>query len=105
MQGKPIAMRHVREVLRLKASGASINLISRCVGIARSTAGDVIKRAGAAGLAWPLPEEITDAGLAAALFKLGRCDDVQKEYERVKDFDPKISELMRRDFDLGEPRP
>ena len=41
--------------------------------------------------------------LAAALFKLGRRDEVLKEYERVKEFDPKISELMRREFQIGEP--
>ena len=36
--------------------------------------------------------------LGAALFKLGRYDEVRAEYERVKGFDPKISEQMRRDF-------
>jgi len=41
--------------------------------------------------------------LAATLFKLGRRDEVQKEYERVKEFDPKISDLMRREFGIGEP--
>jgi Flp pilus assembly protein TadD len=40
--------------------------------------------------------------LAAALAKLGRRDELRAEYERVKDFDPKISELMRREFGLSE---
>lgn len=40
--------------------------------------------------------------LAAALAKLGRRDELRAEYERVKDFDPKISELMRREFGLNE---
>jgi Flp pilus assembly protein TadD len=40
--------------------------------------------------------------LAAALAKLGRRDELQAEYQRVKDFDPKISELMRREFGLSE---
>ena len=39
--------------------------------------------------------------VAAVLFKLGRRDEVRAEYERVKEFDPKVSELMRREFDLG----
>jgi transposase len=69
MQGKPIDMRHVREVLRLKAGGASEREISRAVNIARSTVGEVAKRAKAAGLSWPLPAGLSDAALAAALFK------------------------------------
>lgn len=36
--------------------------------------------------------------LAAALHKLGRHEEVQAEYERVRSFDPKVSEQMRRDF-------
>lgn len=40
--------------------------------------------------------------LAAALHKLGRHEDVRAEYRRVKGFDPKISEQMRRDFGVSE---
>ena len=75
MQGKPILMRHVREVLRLKASGASINLISRCVRIARSTIGEVMKRAAAAFADdWtaeaPGAERAVDRDMAALTFKI-----------------------------------
>jgi Flp pilus assembly protein TadD len=38
--------------------------------------------------------------LAAELAKLGRRDEVRAEYERVKQFDPKISDLMRRELGL-----
>jgi len=41
--------------------------------------------------------------LATALHKLGRRDEVQAEYLRVKDFDPKVSALMRREFGLEDP--
>ena len=41
--------------------------------------------------------------LAAALFKLGRRDELQREYERVKQFDPKVSALMRADFGIHDP--
>jgi Flp pilus assembly protein TadD len=40
--------------------------------------------------------------LAAVLFKLGRRDQVRAEYERVKEFDPKVSDLMRREFAIGD---
>jgi transposase len=62
-------MRHVRETLRLKAGGASNRMIAGSLGIARSTVAEVVARAAAAGLSWPLPEETTDAALAAAIFK------------------------------------
>lgn len=69
MQGRAIEMRHVREILRLKRSGASNRTIAGCVGLARSTVAQVVERAAAAGLAWPLPPETTDAVLSAAIFK------------------------------------
>ena len=36
--------------------------------------------------------------LAAAWFKLGEPENVQKEYRRVKKFDPRIAERLRVDF-------
>lgn len=40
--------------------------------------------------------------LAAALAKLGRRDEVIAEYLRVKEFDPKVSALMRREFEIED---
>ncbi len=69
MRGKQIEMHHIREVLRLQATGASNRMISGCLGIARSTVADVIGRAAAAGLSWPEAGALTDADLAATIFK------------------------------------
>jgi len=41
--------------------------------------------------------------LADVLHKLGRRDEVRAEYLRVKDFDPKVSALIRRDFAIEDP--
>jgi transposase len=68
MQGKQTEMHHVRNILRLKAQGASDKLTARCVGLARSTVQATIKRAAAAGLEWPLDETLSDEALAALLF-------------------------------------
>ena len=69
MRGKSLKMHHIREVLRLAATGTSNRMISGCLGIARSTVADVLGRAAEAGLAWPLAPEMGDAELAQALYQ------------------------------------
>ena len=50
-------MRHIQEILRLKhQSQLSIREIARSCGLPASTVGDYLKRAQAAGIAWPLPD-------------------------------------------------
>ena len=68
MPAERIAMRQVRDVLRLNAAGVSGNEIARRVGVAPSTVRLTLKRLAAAGLGWPLPAEMTDAVLEARLF-------------------------------------
>jgi transposase len=68
MPAERIAMRHVRDVLRLRAAGVSGNEIARRVGVAPSTVRLTLQRLAAAGLSWPLPAELTDAALEAQLF-------------------------------------
>jgi transposase len=63
-------MRRIRELLRLKFGGGdtSDRAIARQLGVARSTVQDYLARIEAAGLSWPLPEEVTDAVLEQRLF-------------------------------------
>jgi transposase len=61
MPAERTTMRHVREVLRL-------NEIARRIGIAPSTVRTTIRRFQAAGLSWPLPDDMADAALEARLF-------------------------------------
>src|SRR5712672_1046259 len=58
MPAERIAMRQVRDVLRLKAAGVSGNEIARRVGVAPSTVRLTLKRLAVAGLTWPLPAGI-----------------------------------------------
>jgi len=69
MPAERTTMRQVREVLRLKfVGGVPTREIARRIGVAASTARTTIRRFQAAGLSWPLPEELTDAALEARLF-------------------------------------
>jgi transposase len=68
MPSERLAMRRVRDVIRLKSAGMAIREIARRVGAAPSTVRLTLKRVEAAGLSWPLPEEVTDRTLEARLF-------------------------------------
>jgi hypothetical protein len=68
MPAERIAMRQVRDVLRLKTAGVGSNEIARRVGVAPSTVRLTLKRLAVAGLSWPLPAELSDAALETQLF-------------------------------------
>jgi transposase len=68
MPAERIGMRGAREVIRLKSSCVSTHEIARRLGVARSTVRETLKRAETAGLGWPLPEDMNDPALEAALY-------------------------------------
>lgn len=70
MPAERTTMRQVREVLRLKFAGVPTREIARRIGVAASTARATIDRFRAAGLSWPLPDELTDAALETRLYTL-----------------------------------
>jgi transposase len=62
-------MRKIRDVLRLRAQGdLSHRQIARSLGLGRSTVAEYLDRAVRAGLGWPLPEGVDEAGLERLLF-------------------------------------
>jgi transposase-like protein len=64
MPAERTIMRQVREVLRSKfVGGVPISEIARRIGVAASTVRATIRRFQAAGLSWPLSEEMTDVVL------------------------------------------
>ncbi len=68
MARKPITMRYVKDILRLKHQNQlSVREIAGSCGLPTSTVGDYLQRAQEAGLTWPLPEGITDAELSQRL--------------------------------------
>ena len=65
---RELTMRQLRHLLRLRHEGVSAREIGRRLGVARSTIQDNLKRVAAAGLQWPLPEDVTDEILEGRLF-------------------------------------
>ncbi len=65
---RELSMRQLRHLLRLRHGGVSAREIGRLLGAARSTVQEYLKRASAAGLAWPLAEDVTDEVLEQRLF-------------------------------------
>jgi len=62
-------MRNIKEILRLKwLNGVSARSIARSCDIPRSSVGDCLQRATAAGLSWPLPTEMNDTRLERLLY-------------------------------------
>ncbi len=69
MPRKRVAMRKIKEVLRLKyACGLSERQIAESCGLGKTTVGEYLQRAEMAGLSWPLAAELDEAALEARLF-------------------------------------
>lgn len=69
MPRERVSVRKIREILRLHLqAGLSGRQIASSCNLARSTVADYLRRAGAAGLSWPLPEQLDDGALEGILF-------------------------------------
>ena len=69
MPAERLSMRQIREVLRLRfASELPQRAIATSLGLSQGAVSGYLSRARAAGVAWPLPEDLDDAQLEALLF-------------------------------------
>lgn len=69
MPAQRLSMRRIRELLRLRfGARLSDRAIARQLGVARSTVQDYVGRLTAAGITWPVPDELTDEVLEQRLF-------------------------------------
>ena len=68
MARQRLPMRKIRDVLRLTAAGLSSRKVAASLSVGATTVVDCLCRARAVGLAWPLPDELTDEVLAARLY-------------------------------------
>jgi len=93
-----IDMRKIREVLRL-ALGEELSRrqVSAASGVPLTTVNDYLRRAASAGLKWPLPGELDDAGLEALLYPPAAPSVVSRP---APDWDRVHKELRRKGVTL-----
>ena len=76
-----VAMRLVRDCLRLKSGGVSTREIARRIGVAPSTVRLTLRRCEAVGLVWPLDAALTDTALEQRLFANAGKKQGHRRYE------------------------
>jgi transposase len=92
-------MRRIKEVLRLRYElGLGQRQIPRSCSIGQSTVFGYLKRAEAAGLRWPLPDDWDDERLERSLFAYGRHQ--QRSPERAQPDFESIHEQLKRHSNL-----
>jgi transposase len=99
MPAERIGMRDAREIIRLNCSGLSTHEIARRLGMARSTVRETLKRVDGAGLSWPLPEDMNDEALEAALYASRRSKRGHRRMEEP-DWAGAHRELKRKQVTL-----
>ncbi len=91
MPATRLSMRKTKEILRLRlGQGLSLRATALSCAVGPSTVHDVVARARAAGVGWPLPEDLDEATLEARLYpppgaRLGRAQpDLKYIYRELK---------------------
>jgi hypothetical protein len=95
MPGKRLSMRKIREALRLKAAGFAKREIATSIGAGKSTVYEMLARAEALGLTWPLPDDLNDERLEEMLYPPPSAELVSRR--PVPDWRAVQRELKRRD--------
>jgi transposase len=90
-------MRKIREGLRLAAAGHSQREIGRSLNVSHNTIAEYLRRAAAAGLSWPLPQELADAALEQRLFPV---EGASKRARPLPDWAEVHRELKRKGVTL-----
>lgn len=68
MPNPRLSMRKTKEIIRLSSCGLSLRQISNSAAVSVGKASDIVKRACAASLQWPLPEGMDDVALENVLY-------------------------------------
>jgi len=85
----------IREVLRLQVEGLSHRQIALSVSCARTTVQEILRRARAAGITWPLPDELDEVALRSKLYP-SQCAKESAALRPKPDFAQVLQELSRK---------
>jgi transposase len=104
-------MRQIREVLRLHHEvHLGERQIAAICGVGKGTVQRFLQRAGAAGLAWPLPEELDDTQLEKLLFPpvptptgARQPPDFTKVHHELKSNRSVTLQLLWEEYKEGQP--
>lgn len=100
MSQERLSMRKIKEVLRLKwVSHQSNRAIARSCRISHSTVREYLKRASAAGLQWPLPEDLDEESLYVRLYPESQGTG-RKVDQAIPDWEHTHQELKKRKVTL-----
>ena len=93
------SVRKIREILRLRyEAGFSLEKIAVSCGVGDTTVGACISRAKAAGVTWPLPDDLDDETLEALLYQTSGRQKVDRP--PMPDFGVVHTELRRKSMTL-----
>lgn len=99
MPKERLTMRKIREILRLRwERQLSERVVARSCRISHSTVGDYVKRAEAAGLKWPLSEDLSENQLYELLFP--RAEQLVPNAIPMPDWEEVSDELRRKGVTL-----
>lgn len=94
-------MTDYREILRLNSLGFSERNIAISCPCSRNTVSKVLKRANELNLAWPLPEELTNAVLEVLIYPKENSGTPKK---RLPDLDYVHKELLKQGCRCQSPK-
>jgi len=95
MSKRRLRMRQIKEILRLRYQlNRTQREIANASGIARSTVKDYLSRAKAAGIQWPLPDEMSNEQLNGLLFPV--VDRKQNDRKQTLPHWPTIHKELKR---------
>lgn len=101
MPAKRLSMRKIKEVLRLCwANGLSKRQTARSCSISRPAVDEYLRRAEAAGLSWPLPDELDDGALEHLLFPASAALALSAQARGIPDWPEVNRELKRKGVTL-----
>jgi len=94
-----VSVRKIKEILRLRyEAGLSLAKVAQSCAVGETTVGECLSRAAAAGVTWPLPDDLDDETLESLLYQSGGRQ--KAELPPMPDFGIVHTELRKKSVTL-----